>query len=102
MEAWLRCSLSPGQFSNELVAVVCSAQGREFSLFVPKSDLDYNEAPTGNRSVEGWVRVKVVESEDNLFVIRLPRVTLENGQYLTVNAGQFRSVPEAREVSAAR
>ena len=65
METWLRCTLFPGQFSSELVAVVQSVHGREFSLFAPKADLDYNDAPDPALPCRGgcawtWCKSKTV------------------------------------------
>jgi hypothetical protein len=97
MESWLRCTLFPGQFSSELAVVVKSVHGREFSLFAAKTDLEYDENPTENHPVEGWVRVNVVQRERNLYLVRLPQTTLENGQYVTVAAGQLRAVPDKQE-----
>jgi hypothetical protein len=94
MDTWLRCTLSPGQFSSELAAVVRSAHGREFSLFAPKSELTYLEPPAENRPVEGWLRVSLVAREKNLYVVRLPQTTLENGQYITVSAGCLKGIPD--------
>lgn len=101
METWLRCTLFPGQFSSELAAVVRSAHGREFSLFAPRSELDYSDVPTENRPVEGWLHVRVVASEKNRYVVRLPQTTLENGQYITVSAGSLRGIPDDIEAHAA-
>lgn len=97
METWLRCTLFPGQFSSELVVVVRSFNGREFSLFAQKIDLEYDDPPTENAPVEGWVRVNVVERDKNLCLVKLPQTTLENGQYITVSAGQLRAVSEKQE-----
>ena len=101
MEARLRCTLFPGQFSSELAVVVRSASGRQLSLFAQKTDLDYQELPTDERSVEGWIKVEIVQRERGLCLIRLPQSTLENGQHLTVRMDQLdrTSTGQASEAS---
>jgi hypothetical protein len=89
MDTQLRCTLSQGQFSSELAVVVRSASGREFSLFAQKSDLSYSEPPTEGQSVDGWIKVEVIETNRNLCLVRLPQTTLENGQYITVACDQL-------------
>ena len=93
MEARLRCTLLPGQFSSELVAIVRSSSGREFSLFAQKPDLDYEELPDRDRPTDGWVKVQVLQCERDLCLVRLPQTTVENGQYLTVPVSQLDRVP---------
>jgi hypothetical protein len=99
METWLRCTLYVGQFSSECAVVVKSFRGPEYSLFAQKSDLDYNELPTEDQPVDGWIHVDVIEhdADRGLFLVRLPQSTLENGQFLTVSASQLRRVPQRQE-----
>jgi hypothetical protein len=97
MEAKLRCTLTLGQFSSELIAVVRSYTGREFSLFVPKVDLDFDEPPAEEKPVEGWIRVDVLEEERGMFLVRLPQSTLENGHYVTVTGNQLARIPTMQE-----
>src|SRR6266404_2559148 len=100
MEAWLRCTLHPGQFSSELAAVVRSFNGKLFSLFVPKFDLNYQDNPTEDNPVDGWIKVEIIKEDTNgLFLVMLPQSTLENGQYLTVTADQQRRVAAKHEVT---
>lgn len=100
MEARLRCTLFPGQFSSELAVVVRSSGGRQLSLFAQKTDLDCQELPSENRSVEGWIKVEVVQRERGLCLVRLPQSTLENGQYLTVRADQLDKAPAVQGTEA--
>lgn len=102
MEAWLRCTLYPGQFSSELAVVVKSYHGRQFSLFAQKSDLQFDLPPTRDLGTEGWIRVDLVKRAGPLFLIGLPQSTLENGQYLTVTADQFRDAPSAAPIEFAQ
>jgi hypothetical protein len=102
MEARLRCTLYPGQFASEFAVVVRSSTGRELSLFAPRSDLSYQDLPTSDRSVEGWMKVDVLQCERNLCLVRLPRTTLENGQYLTVTADQLDRAPTGGRAEVGR
>jgi hypothetical protein len=102
MEARLRAKLSQGQFSSELVAVVRASSGRDFSLFAQKTDLEYDEAPTGDDVIDGWVKVDVLQRERDLCLVRLPQTTLENGQYLTVAVSQLDKAPNERPAGAAK
>ncbi len=93
MEARLRCTLFPGQFSSELAVVIRSLSGRQYSLFAQISDCECVHLPMGNRPVEGFIRVSVLQCERGSCVIRLPYTTLENGQYITVAANQLDKTP---------
>lgn len=99
METWLRCTLNLGQFSSEYAVVLKSFHGREYSLFAQRNDLEYDEPPTEDQPVGGWMRVAVVEQDPGrgLFLVRLPQSTLENGQFMTVSAGQLRRIPKMQE-----
>lgn len=93
MRSNLRCRVSAGQFSSEYAVIVRSNEGRDFSLFAQAGEVTFTEQPTGDREVDGWIAVDVVEQDRNLVLIRLPQTTLENGQFLTVQAGQLDRVP---------
>ena len=94
METKLRCTLYPGQFSNELAAVVQSHWGTRYSLFVPDFFVTSLESPTYDRPVDGWMTVELLKQEGDLYLIRLPQSTLENGQYLFVKADQLQRASE--------
>ena len=95
MKTWMRCTLYPGQFPTELAVVLRSHAGRVLSLFASKTSLRYDQEPSRDAPMEGWVQVEIVKNEKNLYLVRLPQTTLENGQYLTVAAGQLESTPHA-------
>jgi hypothetical protein len=86
---WLKCTISPGQFSGEFVVEAVDFRGNGFSLFVPEKFVEYDIEPSQIRSVDGWLRIEVLESRDDLVLIRLPRTPLENGPTATVQAGQL-------------
>ncbi len=98
MKTWLRCTLFLGQFSSELAVVVRTYNGKTFSLFAQKSDLRYEDIPSGDEFAEGWIKVEVMKQEGELFLVRLPQTTLENGQYITVTAGQLERLPDPQKV----
>ena len=102
MEARLRCTLYPGQFTSELAVVVRSAGGREVSLFADKTELEYAEQPAADCPVEGWIKVQVLQCERNLCLVLLPQTTLENGPYVTVTADRLDRVPAQGKAGASR
>src|SRR6266498_4668621 len=81
MKTWMRCTLYPGQFPTELAVVLRSHAGRVLSLFASKTSLRYDQEPSRDAPMEGWVQVEIVKNEKNLYLVRLPQTTLENGQY---------------------
>jgi hypothetical protein len=95
MKTKLRCQVSLGQFSSEVVAVVTSAVGREFSLFTDRDTVEIQAVPVGDQTVEGWIDVDVVQSDRGQAVVRLPRSTVENGPFVTVRLSQLKDLPRA-------
>ncbi len=96
MEAWLLCTITPGQFSSEYVASGSQASGREFSLFVPSSAVRVEHQPTRDVSVPGKMRVELWGRKGDLLLVRLPRQTIDGQEYVTVDGGQV----ETREQPA--
>jgi hypothetical protein len=88
MEAWLRCTITPGQFSSEYVASGADASGDEFGLFVPAEFVEVSRPPTRETSVEGRMRVEVWDRKGDLVLVHLPREMLDGRHYLTVRADQ--------------
>ena len=84
-ESWLRCKVSQGQFSIEYAVSGKRFDGEGFSLFAPKEFVDTPEEVT-DETVDGWLRVEILDQKGDLLLIRLPRPTLESGQSLTVNS----------------
>ena len=90
----MRCTVYPGQFSAEYAVVVQANSGQTFSLFAPRRLVMCDQTPTGNDGEEGWLSVEVLREENGTYLVKLPRHTLENGQFLTVSASQLQAVPE--------
>ena len=85
---WIRCEVAPGQFGNEYVVKSKDAHGRIFSLFCPEEyvELESEKEPTFDAPCQGWIIVQVVEKKQAHCLVRLPRHTLENGPYVTVES----------------
>src|SRR5262245_33102031 len=96
-ELWLRCDASPGQFPGELAITGEAAGGGVFSLFMPEALVTLEKPPSEGNSVEAWLRVALVGRQDGLLMIRLPRQTLENGQFVTVRENQLEQEPGQKE-----
>jgi hypothetical protein len=84
MDALLRCQISPGMFSGEVAVCGRTADGAEFSLFVPEEFVEFEAQGTTTEPVEGRVCVEVLAREGRLLLVRLPGQTFENGQTVTV------------------
>ena len=97
METWLKCKVSPGQFSIEYAVQVEAFDGRRVSLFAPTDEVDTDKQPTGSSPVDGRIRVTVEAKKDDLLLVRLPRQTLENGQHVTVRSSQLDTRPSRQE-----
>lgn len=93
---WLRCRLSPGQFSGERVVSAEDFRGSVFSLFVPDEYVRPDAQLMEGQTVDGLVQVEVVERSHDLALVRLPRQPLENGQFVTVPISALERSP-ARE-----
>jgi hypothetical protein len=86
---WLKCKVSPGQFSEEVVVEATDFRNRGFSLFVPDNLVEPDTEPRGGKSVDGWLQVDVLGQQDAWTLIRLPRAPLENGPTVTVQTSQL-------------
>jgi hypothetical protein len=93
---WLRCKVSPGQFSGERVVSATDFQRSVFSLFVPDEYVQFEGQLTEGQTGDGWVLVEVLGRRDDLALVRLPRQPLENGQTVTVPIAALQRRP-ARE-----
>jgi hypothetical protein len=98
MTTQLRCTLSPGQFSNEYCVSIQSFNGRNFSLFASRDDVQSTGSPTEDQSVDGWLNVEIVNQTVSHFLVRLPQSTLENGQHISVSPSQLRGIPASKLV----
>ena len=87
---WLRCKVSPGQFSGEFVVQAEDFRGNGFSLFVPDRVVECDSEPSlAEECVDGWVQVECLEKQDDLVLVRLPRAPLENGPVITARDNQL-------------
>ncbi|MGO8748102.1 MAG: hypothetical protein ACLQNE_19180 [Thermoguttaceae bacterium] len=95
---WLRCKVSPGQFTGEYVVAAKDFRGYGFSLFVPDEYVHGQDHVSGDGPVDGLVQVEVLERSVDLALVRLPRVALQNGQTVTVRISELVRRP-ARELA---
>lgn len=88
METWLRCTITPGQFSSEFGVSAGRSDGTGFSLFVPRSFVRVPREPSLDSPVEGFLRVTIWDTRGDLVLVRLPAQTFEGTHFVTVRAGQ--------------
>jgi hypothetical protein len=100
VKTFLRCTVSPGQFSSEYAVSVRSFSGRTFSLFADRGDVECDQFPSEDRTVEGWVSVEIVNSSETHYLVQLPQSTLENGRFLSVNPSQLRGIVKGGPVAS--
>lgn len=89
MEKWLNCTISQGQFSDEFAVQGVLFDNTNFSLFVQKQDLKFDNEPKNDESVQGFIRVTTLASKDDLYLVELPQPTIENGRSITVKADKI-------------
>jgi hypothetical protein len=92
-QAWLRCTISPGQFSGEYAVKGEMYNGEGFSLFASEEDLECRQFPSGSERTSAWIMVQVIEQDKGLALVGLPAQTLENGQTVTVSASSLKFSP---------
>lgn len=85
---WLRCEISDGQFSDEIVVKGKTSNGEGFSLFTTEKFVRF-EGDLALGEVPGSVRVTVLDRQSGLSLVRLPNQTLENGYTITVNDSEL-------------
>jgi len=90
-ETWLRCSITPGQFTGEFAVEGELYNGEGFSLFARQDDIECAEFPMTGQSASAWIRADVLDEKADLRLVRLPQSTLENGDTVTVRSGQLRT-----------
>jgi hypothetical protein len=95
MDYQIRCKVFPGQFSSEFAVEGAQSDGKKFSLFAPARDVEPEEPPTRERSVEGWLKVTLWELTGNRAIVKLPRESFESGRFVTVEISSFKTRPQA-------
>ena len=89
---FLRCRITPGQFSDEYAVEVQTHDGTGHSLFAFDEDLECKSFPVGDAHLDAWIQVDVLDSRGELCLVRLPQRTMENGDTLTVRVDQVKSI----------
>ena len=93
MDSLLRCQVSPGMFSGEVAVRGRTADGTEFSLFVPDDFVEYDPPVIAGEPVDGRLCVEILDSDCGLLLVRLPGQTFENGQTVTVRDSEVERRP---------
>ena len=102
IHVWLRCMLTPGQFTSEYAVSAQQADGTGFSLFAPNNLVWLGQEPTHEQPAQGLLRVEKWDTKGDLVLIRLPSETLEDAaQFVTVKSTQLDSHPPALSPSVA-
>ncbi len=88
---WLRCSIGPGQFSHEFAVSGATADGKGFSLFLPKDLVETDD----EKASAGWIQVEEVGRNKNTdqVLVKFPRPAIEvagSGLFITVRAKDLR------------
>ncbi len=89
METFLNCQISPGLFDGEVAVRGATADGREFSLFVPDDFVECEGSVADGGHADGWLRVQVLATQGPLTLVRLPGQAFERGQTITVRDSQI-------------
>jgi hypothetical protein len=87
MGVYLSCRVSRGLFSDERAVSGRDFRGVEFSLFVPEEVVESANLQ-GDESVDGWLKVEILDEQGGLLLVRLPGQAFENGRTLTVSRSQ--------------
>ena len=96
-QAWLCCTISPGQFSGEYAVEGEMFDGEGFSLFANEEHLECKRFPLESERASAWIQVQVLEQDRGLMLVRLPSQTLENGQTVTVAATSVKFSPSKQQ-----
>lgn len=93
--AWLSCVASLGQFENEVAIRGSDFSQNEFSFFASREVVRCEHWPEENEEVSVLVHVEVLAHRDDLYLVKLPGRTFDNGTTITVRTEQMQnSVPE--------
>ena len=91
MENWLKCIVSPGQFSVEYAIQADAADGSQFSLFAPKEVVEVEREPSDDDFVDGFLKVNVADRANDSTLVYLPREAFEIGYFVTVKSASLES-----------
>lgn len=98
MESWLRCRVSPGQFSIEYAVEGEAFDGTGFSLFAPVETVELDREPLAGEVLDGNLLIQIIGSEGELRLVRLPRQAIGSNEFVTVKADQLECRPSAEKV----
>jgi hypothetical protein len=92
-KTWLLCKVGPGQFTGEYVVTAQDFNNSTLSLFVPDEYVEFDREPNEGQLEPGWVQVEILDSNESLALVQLPRQPLENGRTVTVPLGKLETRP---------
>jgi hypothetical protein len=98
MDAWLNCTISSGQFSDEFAVSGRDFQGNGFSFFAPANCVRPNSAPPEGAEAPARVLVVILGQRDDLTLVQLPATTFDNGATVTVREDQL-AYQAARQIA---
>jgi hypothetical protein len=96
-DAWLRCMITPGQFSCEYSVEGKLYGGEGFSLFACDYDLKIPSSQCTTGRTPGLIRVQVLKSVGSRAMVQLPKSTMENGDIVTVDVSDLKTTVECAE-----
>ncbi len=98
MQTWLKCKVSPGQFSVEYAVQGETFDGSGFSLFAPSGAVELERQPPNGEPVDGFLRVEVQHRDGQLCLVRLPAQVIGFNEYVTVRANQLQTRRSTQKV----
>lgn len=92
MTAWLKCTVSLGQFPQEYSVQGKHFNGTPFWLFAPVDDVKVEGEVTRGTWIDGWVRVATGSQKGDRVLVSLPQPALENGRIVSVKIDDISAV----------
>ena len=86
---WLRCTVTPGQFSSEFAVSGERSDGTGFSLFAPRELVRPSHEPTHDHPAEALLRVDTWDRKGDLVLVRLPSPNFNGPQMIYVRTSQL-------------
>jgi hypothetical protein len=72
MDALIRCTVKPGNFSTEFAVTISSTSSGPISFFVDRSFVEFSGDWPNEKGVEGGLKVVLLKQEPDYSLIQLP------------------------------
>ena len=95
MDTWIECVVVPGQFSGEYAVQIDTYDGKSLILFARDDEVELEGPVGGSGPKRARLAASIVDRSGDLLLVRLPRQTLENGQYVTLKESQIQQEAKA-------